>query len=239
MTGVEIDGKQLETIKTAADATGYSRDYITRLAREGKVIASQIGRQWYVDLDSLKEYEEATALEQKARQQQLSEERKQERSIRRAHDVVRGGVAHHTLSPRAKKAAVATGALAVMVGTIAHFAPELAHVSESASASLISKESEREQAAMGEQKNHATEQSMHEKATARVVRHAALQNGMLLLPYASSSVTEKDLAEFFSDDVRLEIGSDGQSYVIMTNEEGSVIERIPVMFAPAPASDTL
>ncbi len=32
---------------------GYTADYVTRLAREGKVAAQRIGKQWLVNADSL------------------------------------------------------------------------------------------------------------------------------------------------------------------------------------------
>ena len=79
---LEINGKILFSIRDAAHATSYSRDYITRLAREGKIFASHVGRQWFVDVDSLQAYAEAVALEQEVRKQQLSEERKRERQLR-------------------------------------------------------------------------------------------------------------------------------------------------------------
>ena len=49
----EIDGKKLQSIKSAAKLTSYSRDYITRLAREQKIVASFIERKWFIDIESL------------------------------------------------------------------------------------------------------------------------------------------------------------------------------------------
>ena len=78
---IEIDGKELLPIREAVLQVSYSRDYVTRLAREGKIVASVIGRQWYVDLDSLKAYNEQSQIEQEIRKKQLSEERKRETEI--------------------------------------------------------------------------------------------------------------------------------------------------------------
>lgn len=77
-TTVEMNGLSLIPIKDAASRVSYSRDYVARLAREGKIVASQIGRQWFVDLTSLQNFSaEATALEE-VRRQDLRAERRRE-----------------------------------------------------------------------------------------------------------------------------------------------------------------
>ncbi|MCA9359394.1 hypothetical protein KC926_04305, partial [Candidatus Kaiserbacteria bacterium] len=80
-TTLEIDGKKFQTIKSVANKVSYSRDYITRLAREGKILATHVGRQWFVDLDSLNNYIDTTAKETEVRKKMLSEERKREQII--------------------------------------------------------------------------------------------------------------------------------------------------------------
>lgn len=75
---VEINGLTLVPIKEALKVVSYSKDYIARLAREGKIVGSQIGRQWFVDIVSLKNFSaEAVAIED-VRKQKLSLERKRE-----------------------------------------------------------------------------------------------------------------------------------------------------------------
>jgi hypothetical protein len=51
--------------KNAAKKYGYSVDYVTSLARSGKIQAKRIGRSWYVDLDSLQAYKTIARTEQK------------------------------------------------------------------------------------------------------------------------------------------------------------------------------
>lgn len=55
-----------------ANKVSYSRDYITRLAREGKILATHVGRQWFVDLDSLNNYIDTTAKETEVRKRCLA-----------------------------------------------------------------------------------------------------------------------------------------------------------------------
>ncbi len=79
---IEINGLNLLPIKDAAKLVSYSRDYVARLARDKKIVASQIGRQWFIDMVSLKSFAEVSTLEQSVRQQRLSAERKREQSLK-------------------------------------------------------------------------------------------------------------------------------------------------------------
>jgi hypothetical protein len=75
---VVVDGVDLLPLKEVLNLVSYSRDYITKLAREKKIIATQIGRRWYVDPTSLAHYAEQSELEQQVRREQLRRERKAE-----------------------------------------------------------------------------------------------------------------------------------------------------------------
>lgn len=81
---IDINGKKLLPIKEASASVGYSRDYITRLARERKIVATQIGRKWYVDIKSLRSYSEVIHSEQEIKKRHLSLERKHELAMREA-----------------------------------------------------------------------------------------------------------------------------------------------------------
>ncbi len=85
-TALQINGRTLSPVKDAAKATSYSRGYITRLAREGKIVASNVGTRWFVDFESLCNYEEASLLESAVRRNQLSEERRRERQLNTVAD---------------------------------------------------------------------------------------------------------------------------------------------------------
>ncbi|MHB1163603.1 MAG: hypothetical protein ACYCZZ_03760, partial [Minisyncoccota bacterium] len=43
-----IEGKKYISSKQAAKITGYAKDYIGQLCREGRVSARLVGRSWYV-----------------------------------------------------------------------------------------------------------------------------------------------------------------------------------------------
>lgn len=84
-TLVEINGDTFLPIKDASKLVSYSKDYVARLAREQKIVATQIGRQWFVDTASLKNFAHAAEIEQSIRKQQLSLERKREQTVK--HEV--------------------------------------------------------------------------------------------------------------------------------------------------------
>lgn len=56
MEEMEIDGKKYLSSKQAAKVTGYAKDYVGQLCREGRVEAKLIGRSWYVYEKSIREH---------------------------------------------------------------------------------------------------------------------------------------------------------------------------------------
>jgi hypothetical protein len=64
--------------KEVAALVQYTPDYVTRLAREGKVVAEKRGQQWFVSADSLKLFSLQQAAEQRERQNNLREQRLRE-----------------------------------------------------------------------------------------------------------------------------------------------------------------
>ena len=56
MDELEIDGKKYLSSKRAAREHKYHTDYIGQLIRAGKVVGKKVGRSWYVEETSLKNY---------------------------------------------------------------------------------------------------------------------------------------------------------------------------------------
>lgn len=50
---VNFDGKSYISAARASELCGYSADYVTQLAREGKIIGRQSANRWFVDQDSV------------------------------------------------------------------------------------------------------------------------------------------------------------------------------------------
>jgi hypothetical protein len=56
MDEITIEGKVYISSKQAAKITGYAKDYVGQLCREGRVEARHIGRNWYVLEDAIREH---------------------------------------------------------------------------------------------------------------------------------------------------------------------------------------
>jgi len=75
---LQLGSSQLLPVKEAAEFMACSRDYVTRLARENKITATLINRQWLVDIDSLKNFFAFSQYEMAVRKKHLREIRKKE-----------------------------------------------------------------------------------------------------------------------------------------------------------------
>jgi hypothetical protein len=68
--------------KEAGTRSGYTSDYISRLAREGKVVAKRVGISWFVELSSLEVFLADAERAREARKEALRLERSRERAER-------------------------------------------------------------------------------------------------------------------------------------------------------------
>lgn len=82
---IQLGNVQLLPVKEAAEFVPYSRDYVARLAREGKVVATQIDRQWFVDVTSLQNFFTHATIEETVRKRHLSSLRKRDLEVREVY----------------------------------------------------------------------------------------------------------------------------------------------------------
>ena len=82
---IQLNSRQLLPLKEAATAVSYSRDYVARLAREEKITAVLINRQWMIDVGSLKNFSELSQLESEVKKNHLREIRKHELAVRQEY----------------------------------------------------------------------------------------------------------------------------------------------------------
>lgn len=73
-----LDGITYISAGDAAVSFNFTRDYVAKLCREGKVSAKRVGRSWYVDDDSLKQFLLKQTYSRKRRNNSLSEKRARE-----------------------------------------------------------------------------------------------------------------------------------------------------------------
>jgi excisionase family DNA binding protein len=77
---LEVHGTTYLSTREAAQQAGLSHDYIARLARESRIVATQSGRRWFVDPVSLNRFIEANEIEKRARAAVLRTERQAEQA---------------------------------------------------------------------------------------------------------------------------------------------------------------
>ena len=112
--------KNYKKASEASKLVGYSSDYITRLAREGKIDAKQVNRQWLVDLDSLKLFSLNAEAEKRERGEKLKEERMNERAaiLKNTNDAVLLSQLQNTKSSALGQTAILTACLLLFVNIL-------------------------------------------------------------------------------------------------------------------------
>ena len=235
---IEIDGKKLTSIKEACSDVTYSRDYVTRLAREGKIVASLIGRQWFVDLESLKNYAAQSQAEAELRKAQLSEERKQEQLFHKTKEQQQAARAHVASSVRTR-AVLASGSVLALGLTLGVFGytvfstPFDLHFAASPAQNGVTQSSQAAanvKAAMQQDKPiEAAPEAAPVFSTREVVSFGSPQNGILILP----SSTSTDPADVFSDEVEIRTATSGQQTAVLVSADSSKADRtVPFVLVP-------
>jgi len=249
-SALNIDGKMLHPIKEATKHVSYSRDYITRLAREQKIIATYVGRQWFVDLTSLKNYFETSLLEQDIRKRQLSEERTNELRVREA-----AARQSRLQSGRAKsfhRRALVTASLVLCFGVMTGLGinqltsmsgpatePEASFVHPNPRTSVAAVSKAATDTEYGKKESDAGVSVKKAEELRTVTPHFVQEikklplssEGVLLLP--SYSVEQVSAKEFFSDEVKIRNLADGKQVAVIVDQEGKPVGReIPLVLVP-------
>jgi excisionase family DNA binding protein len=243
---IEIDGKKFQSVSDAARLTGYSRDYIGRLAREQKILATQVGRQWFVSVVSLQEYAKTAEREQKLRQQKLSLERKLEReTTRRVEEKKRKvQIEKQRKTFRAKASAIVVLALGVTLGVVLN------------STSLATLGSKKQIASAPQAEVFPPATGEFEVATGKTIEQVRFDSidfsqesvsiatldgdgvGVMLLPQGSDkTLTEAEMKNLFSDPIHLVKDEGGNQYVVRKTQDGRE-ERLPFVVVPVTNSVT-
>lgn len=240
MSALEIDGKSLSPIREAASVTTYSRDYITRLAREGKIVASYIGRQWFVDVSSLKGYAESVALEQEARKRQLSEERKRERQLRQAIESQR--TLHLKRAESLHVRSVVAASLVLGFGLVSGFVTyQLMTISSAVNTGMQTAQVGKQvvsqtsmtpaQAGVAVDRFGVAQDGVSKvNASAQQRTLGEIKEGVLLLPEGGSA---NDISAFFSDKVEVRQAPDGSKVVVLVDAAGNQVgNEVPFVVVP-------
>ena len=245
-TSLETDRKKFESVSVAAARVGYSRDYITKLARDQKIAAVQIGRQWFVEVKSLQEYATQSLLEQKVRQQELSEIRKAEREA-----TLQKTEAEKIPTPFLERVTQQKSSVAMLLLLGVAGAYSLVHFSQLATSSNNNAQvagseiiSEFQNVETDYEIAVGTTVSAQEpvpvtidfsQESVRLSDIENFENGILLLPYATSSDVVAP-ERLFSDKVKILTDENGQKYVVRVDEQNEVVSEIPFVVVPVEAN---
>jgi hypothetical protein len=235
---IEIDGKKLTSIREACSEVSYSRDYVTRLAREGKIVASLIGRQWFVDTLSLKNYAVQSKVESELRKAQLSEERKQEQLFHKTKEEQTRSQEQSAASVRSR--AVATSGAVLTLGLVAGMFVYTAFATPFAvdfSLPQFGNEgTHRAQTAANANAVSAQRTAPQDVSSAtpvtpskEVAAFDAPENGILILPQGESA----DATAVFSDEVQIRTATSGEQTAVLVDTDGKNAEReVPIVLVP-------
>lgn len=243
---LKIGGKKFVSIKIAVKQCSYSRDYITKLAREGKISAQQISRLWYIDPASLKNYSELTKQEKQIRKKHLSEERRQERELRESIEKKKTERSKQAKWQKLKvpATAIAVVTLGLITGVGLQQIPDVAESlsQQVASAPIVHQ-------LMGEPNKKFTKEDIlleeiftdyqnaqiaeFSSESVRMATFAESDQGILLLPQTGNESGNVVTEEMFSDQVLVTTNEDGQTYAVPVDNNGRITgEEIPFVIVP-------
>jgi len=236
---LQIDGKKLHPIKDVVKEVSYSRDHVTKLARDKKIVAAHIGRHWYVDLDSLLNYQRFSEQELEIRKNNLRLERKREQKIELTKK--NRQKIHEQKAKKIKVRAVATTAVvlsfSLMSGWSSYYLVSGEGFSNKNIINIAQVEESRPEPATPTSKVASVYESHGKNTGAKKVINPLsddVQSGILLLPQGSLKATTTDL---FSDEVMVLTSDEGIKTVVKVNEEGEPTGRV-IPFVEVPVKES-
>ncbi len=232
---LEIDGKKLYSIKDAVKMVSYSRDYITHLAREDKIMASYIGRQWFVSIESLKLYSDDMALEKGIKSKHLSFDRIKDLKINEI--VINQSLSHIKKSRKLHVRAVAVASFVLTLGVLGGMTLHKFGLFLSSSDIQIA-------STQGSQVTKTVLDAdldvMDSESTSNLLLNVSKKikslgdkkTGILLLPEVGNSSSLSD-SNIFSDTVGYYKLPDGSFSVVIIDQDGNQVGTpVPFTFLP-------
>lgn len=131
---VHLNGKFFLSSKEAARLSGYTSDYVARLARLKKVNATRVGTQWFVEPKSLEDFLQTADRTRAERSEQLRQERKRERVATPLLDTIDTKIYTKNLADATTKATATVSATAFDLAREGH----TAHAHVKALAAVVS-----------------------------------------------------------------------------------------------------
>ncbi len=216
----QLGDRRLVPLKDVGSLVPYSKDYVARLARDGKIAAAQINRQWYIDPESLKNFFDHAQLEIKARAEYLRSLRREELNLHEWWSAFESNL--HAKRTTRHQRSLRDTIVIVILGMFAGLA--LVDIWPNTEAELLAIFNNNSQ--QSAQVISGTKDTWYETGVVEVTEETIdISQGILLLPSATTaSVTPE---EFFSDPVEVIKGTTSIDY-IKNIETGATIPFVAV-----------
>lgn len=222
--------------KEAGRVSGYTSDYIARLARQGKVEATRVGTQWFVEPKSLEQFLQFAELSKEDRKNKLRTERRAERVMpvtsSAATHVVAKVVVPFVANSSYNRSTLTTHAAALTVVCVGFFAAVLftqtlrlegftvasvaheARITAYGFYQLTTSSSDSSGSSMLSAVGATSVGSVDVVHTVSDQRLATVNGGLVILPQNVASATIKYIQESFSDEVHVALDENGSTGIV-------------------------
>lgn len=220
-----IGNRKLIPLRDVGKFVPYSKDYVARLARDGKVAAAQINRQWYIDPISLKNFFEHAQLELQARAEYTRALRKEELELHDWWDsfVKTQAKRAGTRGTRATNKTIIVIILGLVVG---FFLTALVPFTEPrVIASLFTGTSQ--QAALVDSVTPDLDWYGYGEVITET-EDLPLDKGIVLFPVSGTEGSTTDPAAFFSDPVEVRVTGTTTGVIVGPDGDAVPFVRVPV-----------
>lgn len=223
-----VNGKEYLPSNELALRHNYTPDYIAKLARDEKILATQIGRTWFIEPTSLESFLHQTQIEKNIRKEELSRQRKIEHSLHQKTE--RPPKLGSPISAVLQTALIAlcglfVGGLGYVATDAGLGAEEFALGIEHNARAIVSGifHSDFERSGNTQVAASAESVSVTKRADVPVLRFTQLPEFPPREPIASSTSAELDALEIateFSDEVRIQEHDDGVRLIVPVFRSG-------------------
>ena len=216
---------ELLPVKIASELVPYSRDYITRLARDGRVTAVQIDRQWFINRTSLLNFHIHSEIEDSVRSRRLSLVRKNEIEARAARNTRLEILTKKLSGPRHQTLVQTVLILVCGIGTGVLMLSVLRAVDQNPNSVVASAlQSDWPTSPLARVAQSPDPSWLEKTSVSESTEKMPIGGGIVLVP---ASATNTDVAaDFFSDDVTVEM-TGPTTGVIRNNETEMSFVRVP------------